>query len=179
MSRKLKTLREVHLYLSLISFVFLIFFCVTGIALNHQDWLAGEGTTTWKQAQLDDELQLQQALARWKLSLTQEQTDTLQQTGELSIDSPGKRQYLLLAPSGAQQLLSWEKTCFGWLAKLNELHPSRHVTWVWRLVSDVVAITLIIICVSGLLLSLRPRNQRRARIGLVVVGAAWIIWMAI
>ena len=38
--------RWLHIYLSMVSFAILLFFAVTGIALNHQDWFGGAARTT-------------------------------------------------------------------------------------------------------------------------------------
>ena len=45
--------RWLHIYLSMVSFVIVLFFSVTGLTLNHADYLAGEVKTTTEKGKLN------------------------------------------------------------------------------------------------------------------------------
>ena len=37
--------RTVHIYLTMSAFLLMMFFAVTGVVLNHEDWIAGQTVT--------------------------------------------------------------------------------------------------------------------------------------
>ncbi|QFU22196.1 PepSY-associated TM helix domain-containing protein [Shewanella eurypsychrophilus] len=156
-----KLLRKIHIYLSLICFSFLFFFCFTAITLNHPKLFATEMVSVQHLIPLTNTTpaSIQTSLALKGIELSKIQISQLIEMGELEIASPGKRSDLYYDESIKQiELLT---TDYGFITMLNELHQNRHAPEIWLFISDAVACIIMLICVSGIWLSLKQKRQRK------------------
>jgi len=157
MKIKTKLLRQIHIYCSLISCTLMLVFALTGISLNHRDLFEAPPQQTQQQIAIPkiDAIALITELSTQDISLSLAQADELIEQGLLSLPSPGKRLDLYIEEG---ELLI-ERTNFGLISQLNELHQSRYTSKLWRLVSDVTGAIFIFIALTGIWLSLRDKKK--------------------
>ena len=105
----------------------------------------------------EDAHSIQLLLRELDLALDAKELEQLILNKELSSPSPGKRLELYIE----EQQLFIERSDFGLVSQLNELHQGRFTSTRWKIVSDVTAIVFIFIAITGIWLSLRDPKQRR------------------
>ena len=156
-----KLLRKIHIYLSLICFSFLFFFCFTGITLNHPKLFSGDIVSVQENISVADNTPstIQSTLALEGIELSQTQLSQLVETGELEMASPGRRSDLYYDES--MHNIELMNTDYGFIVMLNELHQNRHTPEIWTVISDAVAGIIMLIGISGIWLSLKQKRQRK------------------
>lgn len=156
---KNKHLRKLHIYSSLCCCTLLLAFSLTGITLNHRTVFEGAPKYTVNEYKLNtvSSANIDTLLSRQQISLSDDEINSLLLMHELSIPTPGKRLELYLKNS----TLFVEVSDFGFISRLNELHQGRHTSYVWTVISDITAIVLILISVTGIWLSFRDNKHRR------------------
>jgi len=100
---------------------------------------------------------IQLLLRELDIALDAKELEQLILNKELSSPSPGKRLELYIE----DKQLFIERSDFGLVSQLNELHQGRYTSTRWKIVSDVTAIVFIFIAITGVWLSLRDPKQRR------------------
>lgn len=105
----------------------------------------------------EDAQSIQLLFRELDLALDAEELEQLILNKELSLPSPGKRLELYIE----DKQLFIERSDFGLVSQLNELHQGRYTSTRWKIVSDVTAIVFIFIAITGIWLSLRDPKQRR------------------
>lgn len=172
-----KLLRKIHIYLSLICFSFLFFFCFTAITLNHPTLLSKEPSIQERRISIA-ETTPQSYCNVLKLNgivLSPLQTAQLISNSELTIARPGERTDLYIDNhSNSIEIID---TNFGWIATLNELHQNRHTPALWTVISDVIACILMLICISGTWLSLKHKAQRKRYLYLLAASSIALLTM--
>jgi uncharacterized protein len=174
-------MRWLHTYLSLLSLLMVLFFSVTGLTLNHADWIVGSLRQSEKTGQLPKEW-LRSAESK-KLEIVEKLRSEFGVRGaveEFRIDDrectvafkgPGySADAFITRETGVLQLTVAEE---GSLAALNDLHKGRHTTKSWSWVIDISAIVLTLISLTGLGLLFYLKRIRTA--GLVVVAAGAVL----
>lgn len=194
--RKLYQLaRLLHIYISTALFALLLFFCVTGILLNHNDWLSDSyqsGEHVWA---------LPEALAQqmqptdnevWQPPLTALQQFIQQQAPQLAavnkVDIDAETQEVMLdyqIPAGyvfvtiAEGEALAEYQTGHWLSVLNDLHKGRHSGKAWSLVIDLSAVLMLLFAVTGMIILIQ--NRKRRLLGLVFTGLGlltpWLLYI--
>lgn len=156
---KNKHLRKLHVYSSLCCCTLLLAFSLTGITLNHRSAFEGVPKYIVSEYELNpvSSENIDTLLSRHQISLSDDEINRLVEMRELSIPTPGKRLELYLKDS----TLFIEVSDFGFISRLNELHQGRHTSLVWTVISDITAIVLIFISVTGIWLSFRDNKHRR------------------
>lgn len=159
MKIKAKHLKKLHIYCSLICCTLLLFFSFTGISLNHRTLFEATPKQSTSQYSLSkiDEKTINFHLQGKNIYLNNEKLAHLLLQKELSLPSPGKRLELYIE----DQQLFLESSDFGLVSKLNELHQGRYTSTTWKVISDITAIVLIIIAITGVWLSFRDTKQRK------------------
>ena len=168
MKIKTKHLRQLHIYCSLICCTLLLVFSITGISLNHRalfEALPIQNTTHFLLKQVDERA-INLLLQSEDISLTAQQIRQLMLQQELSLPSPGKRVELFIE----DQKLFIEKSDFGLISQLNELHQARYTSALWKIVSDLTALVFIFIALTGVWLSLRDNKQRRNYLSFLTIS---------
>lgn len=200
-------IRWLHIYVSMLAFTIVLFFSVTGLTLNHTDWMLG-GRETRNEEQGTLEL-------RWLHSASSSPGDAAdsQDKSDLAIDKlevvehlrkthdirgalaefTADDQQCLVAFKGpgysADAYIDREtgkydlvETRHGYVAVMNDLHKGRDTGGVWSWVIDISAIVTAFISVTGLVLIFYLKQRRKpglilAALGTIVVIALFWFWV--
>lgn len=174
--------RWLHVYLSMVSFVILFFFAVTGLTLNHPQWFAGQQRTTQVKGALNAawlkgdpaRLEIVEYLrARHKLSgsVADFRADDAQLS--LAFKGPGYEATVFADRStGAYDLT---ETRMGLAAVLNDLHKGRDSGAAWGLLIDICAVLMTLVSASGIVLLLFLQKRRFSGLAAGIVGGALCI----
>ncbi len=178
--------RTLHLYLSLLAFLTLLFFAVTGLTLNHPEWF-GEGSPRKSSGTLPgapygegkglDWLRLAEDLRA--LGLRGQVADHGESGGEawISFRAPGYAADAQVDPqTGAYRLVVTEH---GLVALLNDLHKGRDTRGGWKVFLDLSALFLALVSLTGLLLGVILPKTRKAALLTLGVGALGFVALAL
>lgn len=183
MRRKIASVsRWLHIYLSMVSFVLVLFFSVTGITLNHAEWFDGAQKTVNRHGDLPvelvkkpDELRTVEALRGAGLhghvgdARVEEDTYSVQFLGpgysaDVSVDRK----------TGKYDVV---ETRSGFWAVMNDLHKGRDTGKTWAWVIDISAGLLALVSVTGLVLIFFMTKKRT--IGLVVAVVGGVVFFGL
>ena len=178
--RVAKATRWLHIYGSMMSLALVLFFAITGITLNHQDWFASQQVTVERQGTVNtswlrtadpegvDKLQvveyfrsvqgLRGALAEFRIDDSQ---------CEVVFKGPGYAASAVV--DRATGRFDVTESRMGLAALVNDLHKGRDTGGVWRAAIDVSAALLVFISLTGLILLYFVHKYRVA--GAILVGA--------
>lgn len=184
--------RWLHIYLSMVSFVIVLFFSVTGLTLNHADFFAGKTITTqdtgrlmatWvneKDTNLVAKLNVVEFF-RNKYNVKGAVNDFRIDESQVSVSfkGPGYAADIFITRETGAYGLSQTRT--GFIGFMNDLHKGRDTGNTWSWVIDASAIFLILISVSGLILLLFLKKKRMnglilAVVGLILIYMIYKIW---
>jgi len=176
--------RWLHIYLSMVSFVVVLFFSVTGVTLNHTDIFQGKTYTTEEKGKITVAwVNVKDTLEVAKLSIVEYLRNTNKVKGAVSdfrIDEtqvsvtfkgPGYQADAFVNRETGEYELS--KTQTGFVGFMNDLHKGRDTGKAWLWVIDVSAIFLIMVSLSGLMLLLFIKRKRIT--GLLLLAAGGLI----
>lgn len=162
------------------SLALVLFFAITGITLNHQEWFQGRGETTDRRGAMEpswlrttdtggvDELRVVEHLRTVEgvkgalAGLRVEQTHV-----EVAFKGPAYAASVLVDRGTGRFDLTESR--MGLAALVNDLHKGRDTGPVWRAVIDLSAILLVFICLTGLALLYFVHKHRLA--GVILLGA--------
>ncbi len=170
--------RSLHSWTSMTSLVLVLFFSVTGLTLNHPDWVGAAATQrvegTLPAAALAggqvDFLAVSEFL-RETHAVTGSVTDhgTKGDQGRLAYTGPGYDASVLFSVSDGTFTLT--QTRYGLLGVLNDLHKGRNTSPLWSVVIDASAIVLVLVSLTGLVLQLLIERRRRTALILLGIGS--------
>jgi uncharacterized protein len=179
------TARWLHLYLSMVSFAIVLFFAVTGITLNHQEWFSDQQKTTVhhgiaqakmlgnRAAQGDaanvDKLGLVEMLRAQGIHGAVSDVRVDDSQIEISLKAPGYSADAFIDRDSGKYDLT--ETYNGFVAVINDLHKGRDSGRVWSMFIDVSAVLLTLVSATGLLLIWFIHKRRTTGILLAVLGA--------
>ena len=176
-------MRLIHIYVSSALFVLLIFFCFTGITLNHTNWLNGHAEQGQITGQLPDFIPsyveaekfswLQQVNRHITSEFGLRQAKSVEWDTELSeviFDYPVPAGYAAVVVNYASREVFIDHQSGSWLHIMNDLHKGRHSGVVWSWVIDVSALLMLIFSISGLILLYQNRKKRQTGSWLVFAG---------
>jgi hypothetical protein len=186
-----KLSRWLHIYGSMGSLALVLFFALTGITLNHQDWFANHQVTVEHHGTIDaaslrtntvdgvDKLQVVESLRSVSGvhgALTEFRIDGRQ--CELVFKAPGYEASAVVDRTTAR--FDVTETRMGVAAILNDLHKGRDTGAVWQAAIDVSALLLVFISLTGLTLLYFVHKYRVAGIILFGAGAltTYIVYVA-
>tara|TARA_R110002167_G_scaffold361999_1_gene580815 strand:- start:12648 stop:13295 length:648 start_codon:yes stop_codon:yes gene_type:complete len=187
------TSRMLHLYVSAALFSLLIFFCITGITLNHIDWLSsGEESSTSLSlpailTPLDELSQLDTA----PLALLLNEALGLEKAKEISIDfelGEVTADYSLPAGYAFATWYIYEGTVEieyqqgSVFAIMNDLHKGRHTGEYWSWLIDISAVFMLLFSFTGLIILFQQLKRRGTGLWLLMWGTAtpvliYLIWV--
>jgi uncharacterized protein len=172
--------RLAHVYTSMVCFVIVLFFSVTGLTLNHPSWtLGGSGSeqiaagvlpTEWQTTSGVDWLVVAEYLrAQHSLRGAVSDYESDDRSGSITFKGPAySADAFIDVESGEYDITVVTK---GPLGFFNDLHKGRDTRTSWAWLIDASAILLIVISASGLILQLFLRRRRRAAVVTAIVGA--------
>ena len=176
--------RWLHLYLSMLSFVVVLFFAVTGLTLNHAEWFDGQQVETKRPGALPaawvsapDTAHVRKLevveLLRSKYGVKGAVSEFLIEDDQCSVSFKGpgySADAFINRPDGKFELTEQR---LGLVAVLNDLHKGRDSGKGWGWVIDVSAIFLTIVSLSGLVMLFFLKNKRVR--GLLVALAGGVV----
>ncbi|WP_424951488.1 PepSY-associated TM helix domain-containing protein [Deinococcus sp.] len=179
-------LRWLHVYTSMVSLLIVLFFALTGITLNHPDWVFGNQevtkTTTgrlptgWQTAGKPNWLAVVEDL-RANAGVKGRAGDyvaagSADPEDSLSFHAPGYAADVFIAKdTGAYKLSVTQQ---GFVAVLNDFHKGRDSGGAWAWVIDVSGGFLALIALTGLGLLVYLKKVRRAAL-LTMLGGAILV----
>lgn len=182
-------LRWVHIYLSLFSLLIVLFFSVTGLTLNHPDWLGGSAERTrqttgqvpaeWVRpgsASGVDKLAVVEFLrAKQGVRGALDTFEIDDRECIVAFKGPGYAADAFIdRASGKLQLTTSDAAA---VAVMNDLHKGRHTGKVWSLAIDASAIFLSVLSATGIGLFLYLKRMRVA--GLVTAAVGTLLFFAL
>lgn len=181
--------RWIHIYLSMISFISLLFFAVTGLTLNHTEWFEDVQVTSNFKGQIN---------ASWispgdssnvaKLEVVEylrKQHHISGGVGEFAIDEdqctisfngPGYTADVFINRADGNYEVSETKT--GIWGIMNDLHKGRDAGKGWGWLIDVSAILMVVVSLSGLMMLFFLKKKRMAGTLMIILGglAVWLVY---
>lgn len=178
--------RWLHLYASMLSLLVVIFFAVTGITLNHPEWVFGNAQTTqnhrgtlplgWQQGGEINWLKTAEALrAAHGLRGQVSDTHTDDQEASISFRAPGYAADAFIRRADGSYTL--KVVAQGPVAVLNDLHRGRDAGPAWAWLIDLSGGFLLLVAFTGFVLSLYFRKTRRAALTVALVGVGVLLFL--
>lgn len=177
--------RWLHIYLSMVSFVVVLFFAVTGLTLNHADWFGGQvkinklaGTLNPRWVKTKDTTAVAKLaiveFLRNKNSIKGSVSEFRIEDDRISVsfNGPGYAADTYIDRDNGRYKIT--ETRFGLVAVLNDLHKGRDAGKGWAKVIDVTAILLTIISLTGIVMICLMKKKRFSGLLTVITGAAVI-----
>ena len=185
--------RWLHTYLSMFSFMILLFFAVTGLTLNHAEWFDGQQRTTKSQGTLDHawlRMSDPKAVAKSEIVSYLQRTHGIKSDAsdfqvddeqcELSFKGPGYEADAIIDRDTGKYDLN--VTHYGFAAVLNDLHKGRNSGKRWSVLIDASAILMTLVSLTGLTLIFFLTKRRTSGLVLIAIGAmlcyfAYSLWV--
>lgn len=189
-----KLSRWLHIYLSMVSFAIVLFFSVTGLTLNHPNWLGGD-----RQINIKNKGQLN---VKWvnnpdtnkiaKLEIVEffrQKYEVKGAVSEFRIDETEITVTLKGPAYSCDAFIDRENGNYeiseikmGIVAVMNDLHKGRDSGKGWAWIIDISAIFLILISLTGLILLCFIKKKRvagfiTAIVGLIVCYLIYVIFV--
>lgn len=175
-----KWTRSLHIYISMLGLLALIFFSFTGIMLNHEEWFGfaeprivkKEGSMPEASAPVPDKLAIVEKLrkefgATGALDSFEVEDDRL----AVVFKSPGRRTEAELSRADGHAEVTLET--HGFSGRIAELHRGTDAGAGWRLILDASAVLLLITSLTGVALWCLVPKWRP--LGLTAVAASVVI----
>ncbi len=185
--------RKIHVYASMITLIIVMFFGLTGIALNHPEWTFGEevsvetfeGEFPFEVTNVDGVVQFlsisEFVRAEYGVTGQVDSFDESNGEGTIAYRNAGFSADLLFdVEDGAYDLTVSQE---GWVAVFRDLHRGEDTGGLWSWVIDVTAGFLVTLSITGLTMQLLMRKRRRSALltagaGVLVVGVLVAITLA-
>ena len=186
-----KAARWLHIYGSMGSLAIVLFFAVTGITLNHQEWFADQQVTAERRGSMDaswvgtaspvDRLRVVEYLranAGLRGALSDFRIDDTQ--CEVVFKGPGYSASAIV--DRATGRFDVTESRMGFAALINDLHKGRDTGGVWSIAIDVCAALLVFVSATGLVLLYFVHKYRLSGVVLLAAGAlvsylTYAIWV--
>ncbi|MES2304759.1 MAG: PepSY-associated TM helix domain-containing protein [Gemmatimonadota bacterium] len=176
--------RTIHVYLTMFALLLMLFFAVTGLLLNHEEWLGADSVQPVEsQGQLPlallsgpDKLMVVEKLRADYGAVGAVTTfDVDAQTLRVEMKGPGRHTEAEIDRRSGKATIRVERR--GFFLRLDDLHRGKDSGKAWSWVLDASAILLLIGSVTGLLMWIGL--PRRRRLGVVALLASIVICLAI
>jgi uncharacterized protein len=180
--------RIIHVYTSMVCFLVVLFFSVTGLTLNHPTWslgssgsrtsISGTFPSNWKSGTTIDWLRAAEFL-RSKHALRGEvaEHDADERSGTITFKGPGYSADAFFQVKTGTYDLTVEAQ--GFLGMMNDLHKGRDSKSSWRWLIDASAVFLIVISLTGLALQFFLRKRRRSALLSALIGSVVLVLFAV
>jgi len=185
----LKWSRLVHVYTSMIAFLVILFFGLTGITLNHPSWTFGDGVNTITSqgvlavepvtptGQVDFLTISEFARNELRVSGAVSSFDATGHQGEISYRKAGYSADLVFDTDTKTFDLTIEQQ--GWVGVLNDLHRGRDTGSSWKWVIDIAAGFLVVVSLTGLLMQFFLKRRRTSAYVSAGIGAFLLVMLIV
>lgn len=180
--------RMLHIYLSTALLFLLILFCISGIVLNHVDWLKGDKTDGHQTIALPEAMitkakhnidalptlypEIEAYLAA-EYGLTQVKSiDWEKEDALVMLDYPLPAGFAFAEIDFISGELNLEYQTGGLLSLIGDLHKGRHTGKAWSWVIDISAALMILFAITGMIILFQNRKKRLAGIWITALGVA-------
>lgn len=180
--RMVSVSRWLHIYLSMVSFVIILFFAVTGLTLNHADWFEGKeqikkytGSVQLKWIKVKDTA----AIAKFEIvqllkhnhHIKGEVSDFIIDDNQCSVSfkGPGYSADAFIDRNNGNYTIT--ETSPGLVAVINDLHKGRDAGKKWSYLIDAAAIFLTLLSLTGIIMMCFMKKKRINGFILIMVGA--------
>lgn len=179
-----KWTRTLHIYISMLGLLMLVFFASTGLMLNHEEWFGysephvttHEGTIPPPMLTGPDKLAIVELLRKdFGATGAMDSFETDDDQLNVIFKSPGRRTQAAITRADGHAEVTLES--HGFVGRLVELHRGVDAGNAWRRVLDVSAIIFLIIGATGLILWTFVPKWRP--IGLAAAAASVVICTAV
>jgi uncharacterized protein len=173
--------RWLHIYLSMFSFIIVLFFSITGLTLNHADYFQKNTSITQNKGSIKKSwIDATDTLKIKKLEIVEFFRNTYKVKGavtdfqiydseiSLTFKAPGYAADAFINRSDASYSLM--VTNQGLMGFFNDLHKGRDSGKAWLWIIDISAILMTIISLTGLILLLFIKKKRMAGIVILIAG---------
>lgn len=179
--------RWLHVYISTATLFIVLFFSITGVTLNHPDWMFGTEVVrqefsgalpaNWENEGQVDWLKISEYM-RTEHNVNGRVADYWSDAreGQLSFAAPAYSADVFLdIPKGEYTLYTDAQ---GFVVAMNDLHRGRDAGVVWRWVIDLSAVFLILVSITGLaLLILLKKIRMKGMLAIVAGGIVSVLLM--
>jgi len=175
--------RWLHIYISTALFSLLVFFCVSGITLNHASWASSNPATITELTlpnEIIDTISLQtefplkaiQQFVEQQTGLTDPKSiDVMLESEEITYDYPLPAGYVFVTVLLDSNTVEIEHKEGGLIALINDLHKGRHSGEIWRGLIDVSAVLILFFSLTGLFILLQNAKHRRHGFIVLLLGS--------
>ncbi len=175
--------RWLHIYVSTALFSLLLFFCITGITLNHPKWAVSNEVRTTEiplsQSLKDSidkqsELPLKQIAQFVSLSTglsKPKNIDIMLEENEITYDYSVPAGYVFVTVFIQQAVMEVEYQSPDFLGLMNDLHKGRHSGDFWRGLIDISAALMLLFTLTGLFILLQNAKHRGQALLILFIGA--------
>jgi hypothetical protein len=163
--------RWLHIYLSMVSFVIILFFAVTGLTLNHADWFDGKeqvkkftGQVQLKWVKVKDTAAIAKfeivELLKHRHNIRGEVSDFIIDDSQCSVTfkGPGYSADAFINRDNGEYKLT--ETSSGLVAVINDLHKGRDTGKKWSYLIDVAAIFMSLVSLTGIVMICFMKKKR-------------------
>ena len=174
--------RWLHIYLSMVSFVIILFFAVTGLTLNHVEWFDGKEVIKKYTGKVDLKwVKVKDTAAIAKLEIVQYLKHTNHIKGDIadfiidddqltvSFKGPGYSADAFVKRDNGEYKLT--ETSLGIFAVMNDLHKGRDTGKKWRMLIDIAAVFMSLLSLTGIVMICFMKKKRFSGFVLVIAGA--------
>ncbi|HWZ02995.1 MAG TPA: PepSY-associated TM helix domain-containing protein [Mucilaginibacter sp.] len=176
--------RWLHIYLSMVSFVVILFFAVTGFTLNHAEWFEGKeqvkkytGKVQLKWVNVKDTVAIAKfeivELLKHRHNIKGEVSDFIIDDNQCSVSfkGPGYSADAFINRNNGGYKLT--ETSSGLIAVINDLHKGRDAGKKWSYLIDVSAIFLSLVSLTGIVMICFMKKKRLN--GFILVAAGTLV----
>jgi hypothetical protein len=173
--------RWLHLYLSMFSFLIVLFFAATGLTLNHADFFTRLAKPALSEGKIDAALLKAPESDTSKLAITgylrhthgikAALSDYRVDDSECDVSFKGPGYTADISINRATGRYQLAETRMGTVAVLNDLHKGRDTGKVWPLVIDVSAVMMTLVSATGLILIFFLQKHKMAGFMAIGIGA--------
>jgi len=174
--------RWLHTYLSMLSFILVLFFAMTGLTLNHAEWFDGKekiekisGFIPLNWVNNPDTSKIQKlTLVEWfrkQHHIRGSVSDFIIEEDQVNISFKGpgySADAFINRKTGTYKLKEIE---LGMIAIFNDLHKGRDTGKSWSIMIDLSAIFMVLVSITGLLMMVYLKKKRFAGFILIIIGS--------
>jgi len=173
--------RWLHTYLSMVSFLLVLFFALTGLTLNHAEWFDGkEKTDKWTGkiplawVHTADTSRIEKlSLVEWfrnQHHIKGRVSDFIIEDSQINISFKGPGYSADAFINRENGIYKLKETKLGLIAILNDLHKGRDTGTYWSFLIDISAIFMVLVSLTGLLMMVYIRKKRANGFYLLILG---------